>query len=142
MKKNVLAAIDLTHLKDQKHILEEAKRFVDLDGGTLNVMTVLPPLGGAWVATWFKDDAEENMLQEADKTLHTFVNEALGTDVKARHIVSHGTVYEEILEMADRLSIDLIVMGAHRPELSDYLLGPNAARVARHSKCSVYIVRE
>lgn len=142
MKKNVLAAVDLAHPQDLTHILHEAKRFVDLDGGTLNVMTVLPPLGGAWVATWFKDDAEENMLKEADKTLHAQVRDALGPDVKARHIVSHGTVYEEILAMAARLSIDLIVMGAHRPELSDYLLGPNAARVARHSKCSIYIVRD
>ncbi|MCV0425025.1 MAG: hypothetical protein K5905_06115, partial [Roseibium sp.] len=63
MKKNVLAAVDLTHLDDQKHILEEAKRFVDIDGGTLNVMTVMPPLGSSWVSTWFKDDAEENMLK-------------------------------------------------------------------------------
>ncbi|MEP3300223.1 MAG: universal stress protein, partial [Pseudoruegeria sp.] len=36
---------------------------------------------------------------------------------------------------------DLIVIGAHRPDFKDYLLGPNAARVVRHSECSVYVVR-
>ncbi|WP_228932975.1 universal stress protein [Roseibium aggregatum] len=25
--------------------------------------------------------------------------------------------------------------------MSEFLLGPNAARVVRHSKCSVYVVR-
>jgi nucleotide-binding universal stress UspA family protein len=33
-------------------------------------------------------------------------------------------------------------MGSHRPELSDYLLGPNAGKVVRHAKCSVMVVRE
>lgn len=33
-------------------------------------------------------------------------------------------------------------MAAHRPALKDYLLGPNAARVVRHSNCSVLVVRD
>ena len=33
-------------------------------------------------------------------------------------------------------------MSANRPELKDYLLGPNAARVVRHSDVSVLVVRE
>jgi nucleotide-binding universal stress UspA family protein len=33
------------------------------------------------------------------------------------------------------------VVGAHRQDLKDYLLGPNAARVVRHADCSVYVVR-
>ena len=33
-------------------------------------------------------------------------------------------------------------MASHRPSLKDYLLGPNAAHVACHALCTVYIVRE
>jgi nucleotide-binding universal stress UspA family protein len=33
-------------------------------------------------------------------------------------------------------------MGSGRPELADYLLGPNADKVVRHAKCSVMAVRE
>ncbi|MEO0863555.1 MAG: universal stress protein, partial [Pseudomonadota bacterium] len=36
---------------------------------------------------------------------------------------------------------DAIFVGAHRPELKDYLIGPNAARVARHAQQSVFVVR-
>jgi universal stress protein F len=32
-------------------------------------------------------------------------------------------------------------MGAHRPSLADFLLGPNSARVARHAGCTVTVVR-
>ncbi len=63
-------------------------------------------------------------------------------DVSVQHIVGEGTVYEVILDMAEKVEADLIVMASHRPELQDYLLGPNAARVVRHAKCSVLVVRE
>lgn len=59
-----------------------------------------------------------------------------------RHVVGRGTVYEEILRIAGEIGSDLIVIGSHRPELKDYLLGPNAARVVRHADCSVLVVRE
>jgi nucleotide-binding universal stress UspA family protein len=33
-------------------------------------------------------------------------------------------------------------MGSHRPNMSDYLIGPNAARVVRHAPVSVLVVRD
>ena len=53
----------------------------------------------------------------------------------------HGTIYHEICRIAENAGSDLIVMASHRPEVKDYLLGPNAARVVRHAKQSVFIVR-
>ena len=38
-------------------------------------------------------------------------------------------------------STDQIVIGAHRPAVSDFLLGPNTARIVRHAECSVNVVR-
>ena len=54
----------------------------------------------------------------------------------------NGTIYDEILAVADEIGADLIVMASHRPALRDYLLGPNAARVVRHAKQSVLVVRD
>ncbi|HYZ26966.1 MAG TPA: universal stress protein [Geminicoccaceae bacterium] len=45
-------------------------------------------------------------------------------------------------EAARTVPAGLIVMGSHHPELKDYLLGPNAAKVMRHADCSVTVVRE
>ena len=36
---------------------------------------------------------------------------------------------------------DLIVVGSHRPVMSDYLLGSNAKTIVRHAQCSVLVVR-
>ena len=58
-----------------------------------------------------------------------------------QHIVTAGNVYESIINVGKKIHADLIVMSAHRPELKDYLLGPNAARVVRHSDRSVLVVR-
>jgi nucleotide-binding universal stress UspA family protein len=46
----------------------------------------------------------------------------------------------KILDASNRFGADLILMASHRPELKDYLLGPNASRVVRHAQCSVLVV--
>ena len=54
---------------------------------------------------------------------------------------SPHAVYQVILETAAKIGADLIVMASHRPKPMDYLLGPNAAKVVRHAKTSVLVVR-
>jgi len=46
------------------------------------------------------------------------------------------------LRLAGQVGVDLIVMGSHRSNMEDYLLGPNAAHVVSHGNCSVLVVRE
>jgi nucleotide-binding universal stress UspA family protein len=71
------------------------------------------------------------------------VTEVLGKEANesVRHVVVTGNTYDEILRVAEADGAALIVIGAHQPDLRDYLLGPNAARVVRHAKCSVLVVR-
>jgi nucleotide-binding universal stress UspA family protein len=52
-----------------------------------------------------------------------------------------GTVYEAVLAEAASFDADLIVVGPHRPSMSAFLLGSNAAQIVRHAKCSVLVVR-
>lgn len=81
-------------------------------------------------------------MEELNRKLHEFVAENVPSDRKVQHIVTDGAVYEAILIMAEKVNADLIIMSSHRPEMRDYLLGPNAARVVRHGKCSVMVVRD
>ena len=80
-------------------------------------------------------------IAEAEKRIAAFAADHIPADVAGRRLVAHGSVYKEIIDAAEAHSVDLIIMGAHRPDLEDYLLGPNAARVVRHSRCSVLVVR-
>ena len=53
-----------------------------------------------------------------------------------------GGIYHELLREACQWGADLIVVGSHRPVMSDYLLGSNAKTIVRHAQCSVLVVRE
>ena len=52
-----------------------------------------------------------------------------------------GHTSRSIIEYANEHAIDCIVMGSHKPGLSDYLLGSTAARVVRHAPCAVHVYR-
>lgn len=120
--------------------LTEALRILDA-GGTLHVIGVLPDFGMAQVSGFFRQGYEKDMLHSFGEELSKWVNENVPDAVDVHPHVVHGTVYDEILRAAEKLNVDVIVMGAHRPDLSDYLLGGNASRVVRHAKQSVYVVR-
>ncbi|CRL09875.1 universal stress protein [Phaeobacter italicus] len=143
MSKSVLCALELNGDATDRKVLTEAARMAELDGAQLDVVNVLPDFGESWVSGFFEEHHHERAIKEANDRLQTLCKEVLGEDrnAKVRHLVATGKAYQEILKVADKAGSDLIVIGAHKPELTDYLLGPNAARVIRHSSCSVYVVR-
>lgn len=142
MSGTVLAAVDVAHVEMQANVLSRARQLAELDGSKLAVMTVIPDFGMSIVGSFFDEKAESQALELARKRLHEIVAAGLGSDADIQHVIEHGNVYEKILATASSLDASLIVVGAHKPGLTDYLLGPNAARVVRHSTCSVYVIRE
>jgi len=141
MYKHILLPVDLEDQTSWKIALPVAAEYAKAFGATLHVMTVVPDFGMSLVGSFFPPDFAEKALAEANTRLHGFVDENMPDGIAVQHVVKHGRVYEEIIHTAKELGVDLIVMSAHHPELSDYLLGPNAARVARHAAQSVLIVR-
>ena len=115
---------------------------MNVGGGGLPILTVVPDFGISIVGQFSPEGFEKKMAKKVLQKLHEFVDANVPTEMKAQHIVGEGYVYEVILSIADKINADVIVVAAHRPELKDYLLGPNAARVVRHTKCSVLVVRE
>jgi nucleotide-binding universal stress UspA family protein len=143
MSKSVLCAVDINRPKDEKHILEEAYRLAKLDDARLDVITVVPDYGMSVVGSYFDADHTKKVKEAAHEHLIEVTESVVGAEANkdVRHIVSVGNAYEEILHTANKAGTDLIVIGAHKPDFRDFLLGPNAARVVRHSTCSVYVVR-
>lgn len=141
MTTTVLCAVDLGQADRSENVLLQAAKIADMNGASLSVITVVPDYGMSIVGTFFDKDTLENALKRANEELHTFVTEALPKASDVQHIVALGTVYEEVLKASQNIEADLVVIGASKPDLADKILGPNAARVARHSGASVYIVR-
>ncbi len=139
--RKILLPIDLADEGSWRKPLREALTLLGADG-VLHVACVLPDFGLAQVSNFFSKDYEKQALHALGEALTGWVNEHVPPEVDVHPHVLHGTIYDEILRAARKLDVDTIVIGSHRPELKDYLLGPNAARVVRHARCSVYVVRD
>lgn len=142
MYKDILLPIDLEHESSWKTALPVAIENAQAFGATIHIMTVIPDSGMSIVNHYFSKDAVKKIIEETKKKLHSFVDDQIPSDITVQHIVTTGNVYESIIATARQVDVDLIIMSAHRPELKDYLLGPNSARVVRHSDRSVLVVRD
>lgn len=143
MIKCILCPIDVTEGGEDNILLSTAWQLAELHGAKIQVMTVVPDYGMSVVGQFFEADHHDKAVAHTQDLLHAMVTKVLGdkADHEVNHLVATGNAYEQILEVADKVNADLIVIGAHKPDFKDYLLGPNASRVVRHSKCSVYVVR-
>lgn len=141
MFKTILLPIDLNEESSWAKALPVAL-FQAREGGNLNLLTVIPGFGENVVKTYFPADYGERAMAAAARDLEDFRAEHVPSGVPSKALVRGGTIYDEIIGAAEEIGADLIVMAAHRPALRDYLIGPNAARVVRHAKCSVLVVRD
>lgn len=141
MNKSILVAVDLAHPEDAASLLERGVYEAKEGNAHLAVVTVIPDYGMSIVGSFFQEGADEEALKYAAERLHALTATCLGADRKVQHVVRRGNAYEGILIAADEVGADLIVIGAHKPDVRDYLLGPNSARVVRHAQASVLVVR-
>ena len=134
MYNNILVAMALDHGVSQKTL--EIAKLLSTSGGKVTALHVLEePHGTAKVRL------REDLLQHGTDRAKELFNEKLqnATGVERKLVVGH--VSRTIVDYANENGIDCIVMGSHKPGLSDYLLGSTAAQVVRHASCAVHVFR-
>lgn len=143
MYKRILVPIDLQESDDRARCmgLEKAIELSRLYHARLYVLTVVPDMGMPIVANYFPPDAGDRIVADAEAMLHEMVGVYIPDDIEVHYMVGQGSIYRNILRMAEKTRADLIIMPAHRLKLQDYLLGTNTAKVVRHAECSVLVVR-
>ena len=141
MFKKILLPIDLGEASSIEKPLAVAERMAEDYGAELHVMTVIPTYSLPVVGSYFPKNFEREAMDATKAELKRILQERAKDPARVKGHVAHGTIYAEIIRVAEVLGCDMIVMASHRPDLKDYLLGPNAARVVRHAGCSVFVVR-
>lgn len=139
MFRSILAPVDVSVPSETQRLLTKAGALADQWGSDLHVVTVVPNVGMAIVGAQLDQNFEENSKTRAADELSALVSQS---GVTATGHTLMGTVYDRVIALAEELDVALIVLGAHRPELRDYLLGSNAARLVRHSNRSVLVLRD
>lgn len=135
MYNNILVPIAPGDAKRSVEAMNIAKSNL-ADGGRISAVTVLevPP---AHIAEYFAGtDAQKAMDREEERMIKE-LNEIAETEV---HVV-HGHPARKILDEAERLNADCIVIASHRPGPSDFLIGSTALRVVRRAVCTVIVAR-
>jgi nucleotide-binding universal stress UspA family protein len=134
MYNKILVPMALDHgVADQT--VEVAKALL-ASGGTITAMHVHEAPNSS--ATAFID---EEVIRAAVERARSRL-EARATELGGLpHVMMTGHAARTITDYANQEGFDCIVLGSHKPEFSDYLLGSTAARVARYARCSVHIVR-
>lgn len=149
-KKKVLVPVDLAHKSSWIKALPAGVDQAKVLNGEVWLMTVVPHMTSGLDWRYAIRGEEEgsidydikDFVKQAENRLGELAQEYVPKEFFGGTIAAHGTIYERIVDAANEINADIIVMAAHRPSLKDYLLGPNTARVARHARCSVQIVRD
>jgi len=142
MYKSILLPIDLNEESSWAKTLPEAVEYARKFGSTLHFMAVVPDFKLPIVSQYFPRDFEATTRAAVERRLRELVSQHIPDDVAVGQVVvTVGSAYERIMEVADQIDVDLIAMASHRPTHSDFLLGSNAERVIRHTKRSVLVIR-
>lgn len=142
MTRTVLCALDPSRSRADEKVLRTAARLAAAENAGLQVVGVVPELGVGQVTSFFPPDYQEKAVARAKENLQVRVRNALGEEAgKVSCIVRVGSIHREVLEAADAVGADLIVIGSHKPEVEDYLIGSSASHIVLHAPCSVYVVR-
>jgi len=141
MYKRIILAVDLTDPIPTPKGLTQAVVIAKAGGGELrlvNVQPVIPATFMEYVPVDFDVEQAKRAKDALDAILASIDLPAERKSDAARA----GGIYHELLQEASEWGADLIVVGSHRPVMSDYLLGSNAKTIVRHAECSVLVVRE
>ena len=137
MYNTILIPVDMAHLEKAKDMIDAAKTQTNKGAKLilLNVIDAVP----SWATTYMPDN---DILAKQRQSAHDeLASVASDNAIDAEIIVRTGYSYSTILEVAEEAKAQLIIIGSHRPGYGDYFLGSTAAKVVRHAKCSVYVIR-
>jgi len=113
-------------------------------GATLYAVRVIivPPEFPPAAAGSPKDELPDFLTREAEREMSTLVARAQSLN-SSKVVTRLGSVpWRGILEVAEELEVDLIVIGSHGYRGWDRLLGTTATKVVNHSTRNVFVVHE
>ena len=136
MYKTILVPIDIAHLAEGKLTIDLAVQHASEDTRIvlLNVVEEIP----GWAAVSIPAEIIQKSSTDSQNELKAVAN---ASGRKMDVMVRTGHSYSTILDVAEEIDADLIIIASHRPGLQDYFLGSTAAKVVRHAHCSVLVTR-
>lgn len=140
MYKNILVPLDLSHKEQVVELGQIAASLAAGGKADLNLLYVDQSFVHRAGNPQFDEKTHKGHRKDALKEMEGLLSE-LPESLRVSTIYRSGPAHDQILETAEQLNADVIVMMARKPGISSYFIGSNAERVVRHAPCSVFIVR-
>jgi nucleotide-binding universal stress UspA family protein len=115
----------------------EIARALCSPGGRITALHVYEVPQGS-VSAYIGAETVEKGFERAREILREKTADLEGVTAK----IARGQPYHTIVNYAVEHGFGCIVIGSHKPGLSDFLIGSTAARVVRHAPCAVHVHRD
>jgi universal stress protein F len=136
MYSHILVAVDPGHGEVGERLVAVARHLAGPET-RITLLSVLEPVP-RFVATYVPQETVDRVHAETRQTLGDLARSA---GVEGEIVLGQGNAANSIIAEVERLGCDAIVIGSHRPDYRDYLIGSTAARVVRHAPCTVVVER-
>jgi universal stress protein F len=127
MYKTILVPVDITEPELTQQVIPHVNALARLEDSHVHFLAV---------------ETKDETIAVATEGLAKAAKQFSVPEDRVTTHVAVGDPKDQILELADALNAEIIVMGSNRPSAMTYLLGSNATAVVRHANCPVLVVRE
>jgi nucleotide-binding universal stress UspA family protein len=106
----------------------------------LHVMEMIPTWAQLEISNY--EEFQERTMKQAKEDLFRVIPSKVRETIEVDEILETGYPSQVILDKAQELGVDVIVIATHgRTGLAHMLLGSVAEKVIRHAPCPVFVVR-
>ncbi|AGJ02179.1 universal stress protein [Rickettsia prowazekii] len=140
--KNILIPIDLNDKKSIKSIFPKALMLAINFQAKLHFMYVIPEFGTKMFEDYLPKNWRIVKKEKYQTQIKDIIKQYIPDTIETDNYIGSGAVYDEIIKRSNEIKADLIIISAVRLQLKDYMLGPNASKIVRHSDISVLVLRD
>ena len=135
MYQKVLVPMALDH-GISPQTLEIARALLTPEGSIVALHVFEVPKGS--VSAYIGEEVIQKGFDRAGEILREKVSHLDGVSTD----IVRGEAHRKIIDYAVQHDFDCIVIGSHKPDISDYFIGSTASRVVRYAPCAVHVHRD
>lgn len=142
MYNTILVPIDISEEELTSKAVHHALYLAKETGAKLHIVHVLP-ISSAIINAYALGymEIKDKATIKAEEDLHMLMDSIDLPPERLAYTITFGSPRDEIIQAAEEVKADIIVIGSRRPNISTHLLGSTAGGVVRYAPVSVMVVR-
>ena len=129
MYKTILVPVDISEDELTEKALQHAVYIAKLEGAKIHLFHAIPDVSRFSISYSYHYDMLSSFANKAIERVQEQLQElANSVDLPKEQVdfsAAFGSARDKVLELAEKIKADLIVVGSRRPSISTHLLGSN-----------------